>query len=88
MNFEDKMEKIRDYIGNNYRLAGEKFKKAIDEIDKSIASLQKTRESLLKCEDNLRLASGKAEDLTVKKLTRGNETMKKMFDEANKSKKE
>lgn len=81
-NFEDKMEKIRDYIGNNYRLAGEKFKKAIDEIDKSIASLQKTRESLLKCEDNLRLASGKAEDLTVKKLTRGNETMKKMFDEA------
>lgn len=70
-------------FGRNCRLASEKFKKAIDEIDKSNNSLQKTKEALLSSENNLRLTNGKAEELTIKKLTRGNETMTKMFKEAN-----
>lgn len=81
-NFEKNMEQFKNDFGRNFRLASEKFKKAIDEIDKSIASLQKTKENLLRSGDNLRIANGKAEDLTIKKLTRGNETMKKMFEEA------
>ena len=81
-NFESNMEKFKTEFGRNYRLASEKFQKAIEEIDKSIASLQKTKENLLRSEDNLRLANDKAEDLTIKRLTRGNETMKKMFKEA------
>jgi len=81
-NFEKNMEQFKNDFGRNFRLASEKFKKAIDEIDKSIASLQKTKEDLLRSGDNLRIANGKAEDLTIKKLTRGNETMKKMFEEA------
>ena len=82
-NFEERMEQFKNDFGRNYRLASDKFKKAIDEIDKSIASLQKTKEALLSSENNLRIANGKAEDLTIKKLTRGNETMKKMFEEDN-----
>lgn len=58
-----------------------KFNKAIDEIDKTIDHLQKTKEALLSSENNLRLANNKAEDLTIKKLTNNNPTMKKMFDE-------
>ena len=85
-NFEERIQTVKEGFNRNYRLAGEKFQKAIEEIDKSIASLQKTKESLLRSEDNLRLASGKLEDLTVKKLTRGNETMKKMFDEVSNKK--
>ena len=81
-NFQAKMEQFKNDFGRNYRLASEKFKKAIDEIDKSISSLQKTKEALLNSENNLRIANGKAEELTIKKLTRGNETMKKLFEEA------
>ena len=81
-NFEIKMERFKNDFGRNYRLASEKFKKAIDEIDKSINSLQKTKEALLSSENNLRIANDKAEDLTIKKLTSGNETMKKLFEEA------
>ena len=87
-NFESNMEKFKTEFGRNYRLASEKFQKAIEEIDKSIASLQKTKENLLRSEDNLRLANDKAEDLTIKRLTRGNETMKKMFKEAKSSEEE
>lgn len=86
-NFQVKMEQFKNDFGRNYRLASEKFKKAIDEIDKSISSLQKTKEALLNSENNLRIANGKAEELTIKKLTRGNETMKKMFEEAEKNNK-
>ena len=86
-NFEERMEQFKNDFSRNYRLASDKFKKAIDEIDKSIASLQKTKEALLSSENNLRIANGKAEDLTIKRLTRGNETMKKMFEEANENKK-
>jgi hypothetical protein len=64
-------------------LASEKFQKAIDEIDKSIDHLQKIKEALIGSENNLRLANDKAEDLTIKKLTRGNKTMQDMFEEAN-----
>ena len=85
-NFEDKMEQFKSDFGRNYRLASERFQKAINEIDKSIASLQKTKENLLRSEDNLRIANGKAEELTIKRLTRGNETMKKMFEEVNENK--
>jgi len=81
-NFESKMEKFKTEFGRNYKLASERFKKAIEEIDKSIASLQKTKENLLRSEDNLRLANGRAEDLTIKKLTYKNETMKKLFKKA------
>lgn len=81
-NFQAKMEQFKNDFGRNYRLASEKFQKAIAEIDKSISSLQKTKEALLNSENNLRIANGKAEELTIKKLTRGNETMKKMFEEA------
>ena len=84
-NFENNMEKFKNDFGRNFRLASDKFKKAIDEIDKSINSLQKTKEALLSSENNLRIANGKAEDLTIKRLTRGNETMKKMFEEARKT---
>lgn len=82
-NFESQLNDFRDSFGRNYRLASEKFKTAIDSIDKSIAQLQKTKENLLRSEDNLRIANNKAEDLTVKKLTRGNPTMKAKFEELN-----
>lgn len=80
-NFEDQLNDFRDSFGRNYRLASEKFKTAIDSIDKSIAQLQKTKENLLRSEDNLRIANNKAEDLSVKKLTRGNPTMAAKFSE-------
>ena len=79
--FEENMNNFKDAFGRNYRLASERFQKAIEEIDKTIDHLQKTKENLLKSEDNLRLANNKAEDLTIKKLTGGNPTMQKMFDE-------
>jgi hypothetical protein len=81
-NFEAKLMEFKDKFGNNYRLASEKFRKAIDEIDKSIAALQKTKDALLSSENNLRLANDKAEALTIKKLTYKNPTMKAKFDEA------
>jgi hypothetical protein len=80
-NFETQLSDFRESFGRNYRLASEKFKTAIDSIDKSIAQLQKTKENLLRSEDNLRIANNKAEDLTVKRLVRGNSTMSAKFNE-------
>lgn len=79
--FEDNINTFKETFSRNYRLASEKFKKAIDEIDKTIDHLQKTKEALLSSENNLRLANNKALDLTIKKLTKNNETMEKMFDD-------
>lgn len=78
-NFEESLNEFKTKFGNNYRLASEKFAKAIDEIDKTIDHLLKTKEALLSSENNLRLANNRAEDLTIKKLTRNNPTMKKAF---------
>lgn len=79
--FEENMNTFKEGFSRNYRLASERFAKAIDEIDKTIEHLQKTKEHLLKTEDNLRLANNKAQDLTIKKLTHNNPTMTKMFDD-------
>ena len=87
-NFEDSLADFKEKFGRNYRLASERFAKAIDEIDKSIDHLQKIKEHLLGSERNLRLANDKAEDLTVKKLTRKNPTMKALLDEARAAKEE
>ncbi len=81
-NFEQQLNAFREGFGRNYRIASEKFRAAIEGIDKSIASLQKIKDALLGSENNLRLANDKAEALTIKKLTRGNPTMKAKFDEA------
>jgi hypothetical protein len=80
-NFEDQLNDFRDSFGRSYRLASERFQDAVASIDKSIAQLQKTKENLLKSEDHYRIANNKAEDLSVKKLTRGNPTMQQKFDE-------
>ena len=80
-NFESQLNDFRDSFGRNFRLASDKFKTAIDSIDKSINQLQKTKENLLRSEDNLRIANNKADELTVKKLTRDNPTMNAKFDE-------
>lgn len=80
-NFESQLNDFRESFGRNYRLASEKFATAIDSIDKSIVQLQKTKENLLRSEDNLRIANNKADELTVKKLTRGNPTMAAKFAE-------
>ena len=80
-NFEEKIDAFRKGFAYNYDLASRKFKTAIEEIDKTITHLQKTKAALLSSEDNLRLANNKAEDLTIKKLTYGNPTMKTKFDE-------
>src|SRR3989338_937241 len=80
-NFEENMNNFKEGFAKNYDLASRKFKSAIEEIDKTIDHLQKTKESLLSSENNLRLANNKAEDLTIKRLTRGNPTMTAKFDE-------
>ena len=80
-NFEIRLMDFKDKFANNYRLASEKFQKAIEEIDKSIEHLQKIKSALLGSENNLRLANNKAEALTIKKLTHNNPTMKAKFDE-------
>lgn len=80
-NFESAVNDFKDKFSRNYRLASEKFKTAIEEIDKTIAHLQKTKDALLSSENNLRLANNKAEDLTIKKLTRNNPTMAAKFAE-------
>jgi len=80
-NFEDELDNFKDAFGKNYELASKRFKTAIDEIDKSIDHLQKTKESLLGTDRNLRLANDKAQDVTIKKLTRGNPTMAAKFEE-------
>ena len=80
-NFENDLEKFKTAFGRNYELASKKFNKAIEEIDKSIDHLQKTRDALLGTDRNLRLANDKAQDVTIKKLTRKNPTMKAKFEE-------
>ena len=82
--FEEKINSFKEGFARNYELASRKFKDAIDGIDKTIAQLQKTRDALLSSESNLRLANNKADDLTIKRLTHGNPTMKAKFDELEK----
>ena len=79
-NFEEKIDAFKKGFAYNYDLASRKFTKAIEEIDKTISHLNKTKEALLSSENNLRLANNKADDLTIKKLTYGNPTMKAKFD--------
>ena len=79
--FEENMENFKQAFARNYELASRKFSTAIEEIDKTIAHLQKTKEALLSSENNLRLANNKAEELTIKRLTRGNPTMAAKFAE-------
>ncbi|MGE0314181.1 MAG: DUF2130 domain-containing protein [Lautropia sp.] len=80
-NFENELEGFKTAFGKNYDLATRRFQTAIDEIDKSIDHLQKTRDALLGADRNLRLANDKAQDVTIKKLTRGNPTMAAKFAE-------
>ncbi|QQR77148.1 MAG: DUF2130 domain-containing protein [Candidatus Moraniibacteriota bacterium] len=80
-NFEENINKFKDGFARTYDLASRKFKTAIEEIDKTIDHLQKTKDALLSSENNLRLANNKAEDLTIKRLTRGNPTMTTKFAE-------
>ena len=83
-NFEAEMNEFKEKFGQNYLRASERLKKAIDEIDKTIDHLQKTKEALLSSENNLRLANKKAQDLTIKKLTKNNPTMTKAFEDLKK----
>lgn len=85
-NFEEKLSDFQDKFSKNYMTASAKFQNAIDEIDKTIDHLNKVKENLLNSERNLRLANDKAQDLSIRKLTRGNETMKKMFEETKNNK--
>lgn len=80
-NFEDNITKFKEGFAKNYDLASRKFKTAIEEIDKTIDHLHKTKDALLSSENNLRLANNKADEITIKKLTYGNPTMKAKFDE-------
>jgi hypothetical protein len=80
-NFENELETFKSAFARNYDLASQRFQKAIDEIDKSIDHLQKTKEALLGTDRNLRLANDKAQDVTIKKLTKGNPTMATKFAE-------
>ncbi len=80
-NFEEKINAFKTGFARNYELASRKFKTAIDEIDKTISHLEKTKAALLSSDRNLRLANDKADDLTIKKLTHGNPTMKQKFDD-------
>ncbi len=82
-NFEAEMNDFKDKFGRNYQLASDKFRKAIDEIDKTIEHLQKTKDALMSSENNLRLANNKAQDLSVKRLTKNNPTMAQKFAELN-----
>lgn len=84
-NFEKNINTFKEGFGRNYRLASEKFAKAIEEIDKTIDHLYRTKDALINSENQLRLANNKIDDLTIKKLTHGNETMTKMFEELKES---
>lgn len=84
-NVETKLYDFKDKFGLNYELAAKKFQTAIAEIDKSIEHLQKIKDALLGSENNLRLANNKLENLTIKKLTYNNPTMKAKFEEARKT---
>ena len=79
--FEENMNAFKSGFAKNYRIASEKFSKAIEEIDKTIDHLQKTKDALISSDRNLRLANNKAEELTIKRLTRNSETMAKLFAE-------
>ncbi len=83
-NFEERLNKFKDGFARNFNLASEKYNAAIKEIDKSIAALMKVKENLIGSENQLRLANDKAEEITIKKLTHGNNTMKQKFDELGK----
>ncbi|MDR0198806.1 MAG: DUF2130 domain-containing protein [Methanomassiliicoccaceae archaeon] len=85
-NFEDKLNAFKEGFSRNYRIAGERFQEAIENIDKTMRQLQKTKDALLASENQLRLANDKAEDITVKKLTKGNPTMERKFEEAKRDK--
>ena len=81
LHFEENMNAFKEGFARNYRIASDKFKTAIEEIDKTITHLQKTKEALLSSENNLRLANNKAEDLSIKRLTKNAPMVKEMFDE-------
>ena len=83
--FEDDMNDFKEKFDRNYQLASDRFRKAIDEIDKTIEHLQKTKDALLSSENNLRLANNKAQDLSVKRLTKNNPTMAAKFEELKKT---
>jgi hypothetical protein len=85
-NFEESINIFKESFAKNYEMAARKFKTAIEEIDKTIDHLQKTKEALLSSVNNLRLANNKADDLTIKKLTKGNPTMIAKFNELNNNK--
>jgi len=78
-NFESELDTFKTAFAKNYDLAERHFQKAIDEIDKSISHLQKTKDALLGTDRNLRLANNKAQDVTIKRLTKGNPTMAEKF---------
>ncbi len=80
-NFEENIEDFKHAFGRNYELAGRRFSEAIDGIDKTIKQLEKTKQALMSSENNLRLANDKAQDLTIKRLTRDNPTMAAKFEE-------
>ena len=81
VNFESNMQDFKDAFGKNYRIASEKFQTAIEEIDKTIDHLEKVKKALMSSENNLRLANNKAEDLSIKKLTKNAPSVRQMFDE-------
>lgn len=81
LHFEENMNAFKEGFGRNYRIASEKFRTAIDEIDKTITHLQKIKDALLSSENNLRLANSKAEDLSIKRLTKNAPSVKALFDE-------
>lgn len=81
--FEENMNAFKNGFAKNYRIASEKFSKAIEEIDKTIDHLQKTKDALISSDRNLRLANNKAEELTIKRLTKNSPTMAKLFEEQN-----
>lgn len=82
--FEENMNAFKSGFARNYRIASEKFSKAIEEIDRTIDHLQKTKDALISSDRNLRLANNKAEELTIKRLTKNSPTMAKLFEEQNK----
>lgn len=84
LHFEENMNTFKEGFARNYRIASDKFKTAIEEIDKTISHLQKTKEALLSSENNLRLANNKAEDLSIKRLTKNAPSVKEMFEELKK----
>lgn len=88
LHFEENMESFKNAFGRNYELASRKFEDAINEIDKSIRQLEKVKEALTSSERNLRLANDKAQDLSIKKLTKNAPTVKAMFEELAESREE